>query len=248
MENIKNAMAYAAIFLFIFIIYFGCTFIKKFKDKNQSLPVTTWTIKNGLVAFSLVVFLSVVLISHVKKNDSWRFFFADAKIAAQLDSYDHWKYFGGNGYPVNEYGVHVSNSTYERISWALIGIKLINQNPLGYGLVERSFGYLAKIQWPESNLDQSHSGIIDLTLGIGLPGVLLILVAYLLTFMRLIKKVYIPHYSSNNLLESSLIWVLFSIALMWSSSEISQKYYLIATLFWISFGIGLLHHNDCKDK
>jgi hypothetical protein len=36
-ENIKNAMAYTALFLFIFIIYSGCTFIKKFKDKNKSL-------------------------------------------------------------------------------------------------------------------------------------------------------------------------------------------------------------------
>jgi hypothetical protein len=79
----------------------------------------------------------------------------------------------------------MSTTNYLRSAWGKVGIKLIAQNPLGYRLIERSFGCLAKINWPDSNLHQSHSGWIDLTLGLGIPRIGLILTILLTLLYQL---------------------------------------------------------------
>jgi len=176
------------------------------------------------------------LVSHIQKNESWRTLASDAKVATNTEQFDQWKFNGTHGYPNNELGKMVSITNYERIAWAKEGIRLIVQNPLGYGLVERSFGRLGKIAWPDSKLHQSHSGWIDLTLGIGVPGVALILGAILVLLLQL---------SSVNPVFGVFPWVkacqwgLFCLVLMWCTTEISQKVYLDSLLFWIAFAAGI---------
>ena len=130
----------------------------------------------------------------------------------------------------------VSVTNYERIAWAKEGIKLAIQNPLGYGLIERSFGHLAKLNWPDSKLHQSHSGWIDLTLGIGVPGVALILGAILILLLQLSSVN--PEFGSFPLVKACQ-WGLFCLVLMWCTTEISQKVYLDSLLFWIALSSGV---------
>lgn len=249
LENIKNGFAYASILIFTFFIINAYSLVQ-----NITLSVLRgWQLKKIFIitflVFTTVLLFTTLLTKHIEKNDTWGSLLADAKIAVQVEKYEHWKYFGEKGYPQNELGNTVSNSNYERVAWGIIGLQLIKEYPLGYGLVERSFGHLARSKWPDSNLDQSHSGILDLTMGIGVPGVCILLAIYFLTIFKLIGRVCDRKPSlDNKLWMSSLIWILFSMALIWLSSEISQKYYLIATLFWIAFGAGLLGDNDRSDS
>jgi hypothetical protein len=181
------------------------------------------------------------LANHIQKNDSWRTFQVDAKVALNTDQYQQWKYNGAQGYPNNELGVVVSSTNYERIAWGKEGIKLIWRYPLGYGLIERSFGHLGKIAWPDSILHQSHSGWIDLALGIGIPGIVLIL-ASLLTLLYRLGRLANPNqglYLSDSPYQSMAWWALFSLLIMWCTTEISQKVFFDSFIFWLALGSGL---------
>jgi O-antigen ligase len=59
------------------------------------------------------------------------------------------------------------------VAWALAGIKLLQENPLGYGLLTLSFERLSKQKWENSLLGLTHSGWIDFSLGYGILGLLL---------------------------------------------------------------------------
>lgn len=228
-ENIKNGVVYSAVLL---LVFFGALVFRNFRRH--------WVAKLVVVGIVLVIG-SLFVTNSIQKNDSWRTFMADAKVAINTQTYTQWKY-GAQGYPNNELGSAVSNTNYERLAWGKIGLKLIAQNPLGYGLVERSFGRLAKINWPDTNLHQSHSGWIDLGLGIGIPGLLLILGSLLLLIyqLALIKCGRdIDAGSSYNLFKVAAQWVLFSLLIMWCTTEISQKIFFDDLIFWIGLGSGV---------
>jgi O-Antigen ligase len=225
-ENIKNGVVYSAALLLLFL---GVLVFRNFRRH--------WAIK--LLVLGVVLAIGVLFVANsLQTNDSWRTFSADAKIARDTQTYQQWKYNGEKGYPNNELGTMVSVTNYERMAWAKEGIKLAMQNPLGYGLIERSFGHLAKINWPDSKLHQSHSGWIDLVLGLGIPGIALILTSLLILLYqlgRLGKD--IP--TSPNPYVTMVWWALFSALIMWCTTEISQKVYFDALILWLTLGAGV---------
>ena len=221
-ENIKNGYVYALLLVIIFIFCLLASQLKRHLLKKL---------------FLIILFCSAsafLLMAHVSKNESWRTFVADAKIAWQIDQYPQWKLSGQQGYPTNEQGTTVSVTNYERIAWAKAGVGLIIKNPLGYGLVERSFGHFGARQWPGTTLTQSHSGWIDLTLGIGIPGLGLILSAIFMLLYRLS-----PFGAPINSIAGGLWWAVLASLLMWCTTEISQKVYFDSLIFWLALGAGL---------
>jgi len=215
-ENIKNGVAYAVMLTIIF-----CTAIH-FRHRS-------W-IRAREVIFILALIGSIVFfaLDHIKKNDSWSSFFVDLRVAVQVDRYEQWKFNGERGYPNNEMGKMASGANYQRIAWGVVSAKLLFKNPLGYGLIERSFGHLAKQQWPESKLHQSHSGWLDLALGLGLPGVALILGALAIALRRCIHSSSAIGYFGS--------WLLLSLLLLWCTTEVSQTDsfdWLVFAIAWI---------------
>ena len=164
-------------------------------------------------------------------------FRSDLKVSLDIEGVQHWKYNGKIGYPQNDIGRQVSSTNYERIAWGAAGIKLLKEYPMGYGLVEQSFGRLAKIRWPDSTLSQSHSGWLDLALGIGMPGVLMLLIS-LLAAMALL---YFPSRGQENSFWCCTVrWPLLAILLMWCTTELSQKVFLDCMVFWVCFAGGIV--------
>ena len=101
-----------------------------------------------LVVLGGVLGIGVLFLANsIQTNDSWKTFSADAQVARDIQIYPQWKYEGAQGYPNNELGSVVSNTNYLRSAWGKVGIKLIAQNPLGYRLIERSFGCLARFEF-----------------------------------------------------------------------------------------------------
>jgi hypothetical protein len=226
-ENIKNGVVYSAALLVLFI---GVLVFHQFRQH--------WISKT--IVLSIVLVMSALFINHnIKSNPSWTTFLADVKIARDTQTYQQWKYNGEKGYPNNEFGSIVSVTNYERMAWGKTGLQLIKQNPLGYGLIERSFGHLAKIQWPDSKLHQSHSGWIDLTLGVGVPGFLLIMSDLLVLLVQLAKS-HNQLAPKESCYRMAIGWTLFSLATMWCTTEISQKVYFDDLIFWISLGAGIM--------
>ena len=132
-ENIKNGVAYGLALLLVFLLLVVASLFK-----GRWVPKVLLSL---IILVASVFFLNI----HLQQNDSWKTFGADAKVALNTSQYQQWKFNGEKGYPNNEWGTVTSVTNYERIAWAKEGIRLIVQNPLGYGLVERSFGRLGKI-------------------------------------------------------------------------------------------------------
>lgn len=225
-ENIKNGVVYSVALLALFL---GITLFRNFRRH--------WAAK--LLVLGIVLTVGGIFVANsIEKNPSWNTLKADAKIARDTQTHPQWKYNGEKGYPNNELGVMVSVTNYERLAWAKEGTKLIIQNPSGYGLIERSFGRLAKINWPDSKLHQSHSGWIDLTLGLGIPGFLLIFTVLLSLIYQLAKLDQAMEMAFNPY-PSMVCWALLSLLIMWCTTEISQKVYFDDLIFWLSLGSGL---------
>ena len=206
-------------------IVFGATF---FFGRGSRL---SW--KKMLAASVIFSVLIAAIAFNIQKNDSWRTLLADSIVAVQLEKYPHWRSAAKYGYPLNEYGTTVSITNYERAAWATVGIKLSLNNPMGYGLVEDSFAKMAKARWPDvgANLSHSHSGWLDVILGIGYPGFLLIFGALLLT-LRSAKSAVQPW-------SILIFWPLLANLLLWCTTEVSATVTFAALIFWICLGAGL---------
>lgn len=220
-QNIKNGFVYEALLFILFLLML----VRVSKKK--------WTpIKAGIIAMILV---GVIFVGqkHIQQNDSWATFAADAKIAVQLDRYQEWKFNGEKGYPINELGKTVSGTNYERIAWGLVGINLFQDNLLGYGLIENSFGPLVNKKWPESSirLTHAHGGWLDLALGLGLPGITLVLTALTLALVRT-RNLTTPWENLGR-------WVLLSTLLLWCTTEVSNNGNFDPLLFWITLTASL---------
>ena len=239
--NIKNGIAYSSMLIVVFsFLVLNSQFNKVASSRLKGAYLKSWLLKFLMLA--MVAMISIpILMRHIDQNPSWQSLWVDSKVAVQVDQNDSWKYWGARGYPLNEYGNPVSATNYERLSWGIVGLRLLKENPLGYGLVQDSFGYLTKRKWPESLLTQSHSGWLDLGLGIGITGLGLILCALLTGIYRAIKNAAKvgEEPNSQGIWSSRVIWILWAVLLLWATSEISLKLHLIALIFWISFAIGL---------
>ena len=230
-QNTKNGIAYAVILigLFVFLVL-----------TNKS-SINFWHKLLFLILVAVVVVK--ILYPHVQKNESWRTLIADTKIGFQLDLFPHWKYAGEQGYPINEYGVLVSGTNYERASWFKVGVQLAIKEPLGYGLIEDSFKRMVRAQWSEAspNLSHSHSGWLDLILGVGLPGFLCILFSLLLNIKRSLD--------TAEPWKFLVFWALIANLTLWVTTEVAATVSFSVLIFWISWacGLTLINQNPKKD-
>jgi hypothetical protein len=196
------------------------------------------------IAIIFICALVASLLYQIKTDSHFETFVADAKVALDGAKYPQWKYDGTQGYPSNELGRQVNQSNYERVSWFVHGVELIPRYPQGFGLLHSSFGRLVKIDYPDSKMHQSHSGWLDLTLGIGIPGVALILGAMLLA-MRNCSRLQIPSViqSEDTLIRNAYLniawWALLGLGLIWCTTEVSQKVNMEALLFWVALATGM---------
>jgi hypothetical protein len=226
-ENIKNGIIYTFLLVIIFILLIV---FKTFK----AYPVRVTAL---LVVF---VFASGALIkNHLEQNRSWQTLSADSQVAVKIEAYKNWQCTAVLGFPINGLGEQVSATNYERISWGLNAAKLIIERPLGFGLVERSFGAIGREKWPHSCLNQSHSGWLDLALGIGIPGLFLILAALILNIKNL-YQLKDSDVKNCHQWTSMLSWVLLGLLFIWCTTEISQKIFFDELIFFIMLSSGYI--------
>jgi len=220
LENTKNGFAYATALCVLMAVII---FLKKRFN---------WSWRNVAILIVLVSAVVILLTKHVQQNDSWKTLFADIKVATQLEEIDAWKDYGARGLPLNELGKTVSVTNYQRAAYAQVVIKFIAERPLGYGLLYQSFGHFAKEKWPNSVMDTAHSAWLDIMLGIGIPGVFLILLSGVLA----LKNVRQP---SPNVFGGTVLWALLSIFLLMFTTEVARKTYIEALIFMILLAAGI---------
>lgn len=223
-EGILNGKVYSAIIFFIFTILIV----------HENIKALTKQTKITILLIVIILFsaLSSSRINEQGYSQKINNLYADFKLAITPDTHYEWKTFVASGLPINENGVKANDKYFIRLSWAYNGLRLVKLHPLGYGLIENSFGRLGAIEWPNSDLTQSHSGWIDLTLGIGIPGTLLVLLALC----------FIIFFSAKT---CSNFWGVFScsyilaLALLWTTTEVSQRVYFDSLIFVMALTSGL---------
>lgn len=183
--------------------------------------------KKIIISIGLMLIPLSAAVYQYHNNPQWNTLISDAKIAVQIDKYNNWQDQVRLLPPKNDQGKQIWGTNYERIAWGTAALRLIKDNPLGYGLVERSFGHLGMKVWPEAKLHQSHSGWLDFTLGMGIPGTLLLLGAGLLAWAQ----------TNRNTIPWGAIgwWGLGSLLLLLCTTEVSQKVFIDALIFMVGF-------------
>jgi hypothetical protein len=234
LSNTKNGMAMVAFVIGAFGLYviwdaaFGWA-KSSFSKRIFSIFMVTSIL--GGVAWGLNL--------HLQKNPAWTHLIANAKVGIDIDNQNFWKNrFVYSTVPLNEYQAPVDVSTYERTAWFTAGIRLLQERPQGYGLTQQSFGWMAGERWSDfyppvgSLRGMTHSGWLDLALGIGIPGVLLILIPLGAAWYRSLKM--------NTLWGSYVSWAIPAFTLTWLITEvIGAKHFIELMIFITAFFIGI---------
>ncbi|WP_227105275.1 O-antigen ligase family protein [Chromobacterium rhizoryzae] len=76
-------------------------------------------------------------------------------------------------YPKLSNGMPVDDSAYERVAWIHSGLDLIAAKPMGYGYSRNAFTNALTATGHPNQVGHSHSGFIDLGVGLGVIGVAL---------------------------------------------------------------------------
>ena len=128
-------------------------------------------------------------------------------------------------------------NTYSRVAYAVVGIRLIGQYPLGYGSINKSFnGLQDESQIYHEHTGQVHSGWIDFGLGFGLPGLGLLFSALMFIIYFGIKRG-----GEINLVVATYCLTLIPFGLI---AEICYKQYFEATIFFIVFAATAIAVNE----
>ncbi|OYZ99495.1 MAG: hypothetical protein B7Y05_26055, partial [Polynucleobacter sp. 24-46-87] len=221
LQTVRNGILYAGVIVIIALGVLGISVLIRGSLKQKTI-------------FGILVILLIMMsAASLKANPAWKMLVADIKVAVELDKVDNWKYQGQSGisYPMNESGNLVNTSNYERVAWFLAGVRLLPENPLGYGLMTLSFDHLTKEKWPNSFMSQTHSAWLDFALGYGIPGVSLLAIALLLAW-----------YNCKSLQDPwSLIgrWGLGILGLIMLTTEISSEIFINSLIFMVVMVAGL---------
>lgn len=108
-----------------------------------------------------------------KSDARWNNFLATIPVALDTEHQDAWKN-PDLPFPQLPNGSTAEESAYLRLAWGKEAIKAIVHNPLGVGFGRGAFGQAVLQEHPDyTSTIHSHSGILDFTVGVGFPGLIL---------------------------------------------------------------------------
>ncbi len=141
-------------------------------------------IKKILAFFSLVFLLVFLLQANIKSDNRWNSIIETVGIVYNDNSL-YWINPSKYPCPKLKNGACVNMSNYLRLAQMINGIKLIKDFPFGVGYSRYSYKIAINKKYHNNAgvYDFPHSGMLNLLIGIGIPGMIL----YLLFFFFLIK-------------------------------------------------------------
>lgn len=225
--NTKNGMAILSVCLTLFIANFLLSLHWTFKKILLGIPVV-----------SIVLLMSTYgIYQHLKVNHAWPNLLADIKVSKNIDRVTWWKNDRVCCIPVNSNAIPVDVSTYQRTAWFVAGSELLIENPLGYGLVHHSFGALARLKWndfvePIGNMrGATHSAWLDFALGVGIPGLLLVLIPLWVSWYRALFQ--------EGLWFSYASWTIPIMTLAYLTTETNEAHFIELLFYMTAFFCGL---------
>jgi len=183
-EGMRNGVV-AILFLGVSTLFFSL-----YKNENVSKKIKYFI---SIFIIGLFVLPAYYNFTH---DSRWKTLKETIPIALQTQKYKHWLYPKKIALPKLPDGSRASASNYERVAWAYEGLKIIFENPLGVGWGRNAFGHAIqkKYNLKKRTLGHSHSGIIDFTIALGWPGLILWLL-FILYMLKISIKYAIKEYN-----------------------------------------------------
>jgi hypothetical protein len=234
--NTKNGMVILLISLFIFTINLFYIIFKS----------ATWRKIFWIPLIGMIVAAYFGIYAHISTNTAYPPLLLDAKIGIDIDHQNHWKNRLAYPIPINPLGNPVDSSTYERAAWFTAGTRLLSENPLGFGLIHHSFGWLALKKWPDfykpiGNLrGATHSGWVDFALGLGIPGLLLVLIPLFASWWRSLFQ--------KGIWFSYAAWTIPIMSLAYLTTEVAGEHFTEVLFFMTAFFCGLTLNDQREAK
>jgi hypothetical protein len=216
----RNGLGVGLILLSAWVLYVFCVML------GRQLLTRTLNWKRGILILLPILFIFIFVQQHLNINRGWNNFFEDISIGFQIDEVPNWQNIQKFGYPKTPSGEQVYPNNYERAAWAAAGVRTIQENPLGYGLLEHSLGKMIQKSYPEAVIRSSHSAWVDFGLAFGIPGLALVLGALISTIALAIRS-----HSPNKLL---VVWMAFSLLLIFTIAEVSSNHTIEILFFCIA--------------
>lgn len=224
--NTKNGFAMS-------VLVFGYFLLQVLTRKT---PIKTHRSSFYVLLLACLLVFGYVVKKHLDSNPAWSNLVADYKISSQIEQHTYWK-DRVSPLPLNEHGIAVNGSTYERVAWGHAGLKLLKENPWGYGLINHSFGALAIQRWPDfrkpdgKNRGATHSGWLDFALGFGVPGLLLLWISLLVSYIRTRRR--------TDFWSTYAVWTIPVIAISYLTTEVCSDHFIELLFFMTALFSGL---------
>lgn len=129
--------------------------------------------RRAIMVSAMLVLVSVSLTLgylSLRKDERWQSVLETVPIALDLEN-PAW-INEGLPQPELESGQKVDWSNYMRIARMRAGVELVREYPLGVGFGRNAFGHAVEMKYG-LRTSHSHSGLVDLAVGTGIPGTLL---------------------------------------------------------------------------
>lgn len=129
----------------------------------------------ALVAVAAVLLASGIAIN-VKHDARWARFASSVAIGLDIEHQKAWLAQEQTPLPLNAQGLPVDDSAYMRTAWMKGLLTEIARHPLGVGYDRNAFGNALRADYGKwVTTGHGHAGVFDFTVGVGIPGGLLLL-------------------------------------------------------------------------
>src|SRR3989344_1633750 len=176
-ERMRNGMA-------VFVLMLLLAGLLWLLGQKQRLKKTGLVI--GVLALVAVTLGGLGLAVAIKGHTDLEKLIETAPIAWDTEHHRGWLDEKKYGLPLLSTGETVDPSAYQRIAWFKQGLLIIGEHPLGIGFGRNAYGHGIEAKYGVG-AGHSHSGLLDLAIGIGVPGTLLWL-GFFVSLMRLAWK------------------------------------------------------------
>jgi O-antigen ligase len=162
-ERTRNGM----ITLVLMLLLLGWCFLRERRVRMNKLAVSA-----GIAAMTVIVLGGVALVVSARQSSNWNELIDTVPIAWDTEHYKAWQEGNQAEWPKLPNGQTVDVSLYLRVAWLKEGLLLVRDHPFGVGFGRNAFGHGLKAKYGRGG-GHSHSGLLDMAIGLGIPGALL---------------------------------------------------------------------------
>ena len=180
------------------------------------------------VVFSILIVMTAIFVTSflIKYPSYLESKVSNTKVALDIDKYQNWTNFYSLGLPSNELGEQLPESFYLHVTYARAGLRAVLENPWGYGVTRHAFERLIQQKYPDARIASTHNGYLDLACAVGIPGLLLFVLALIAIFKQLSQ--------SRSEFARPAMWMIAMYALHWMLDPLSRDHFFELYLFIIA--------------